>query len=43
MKAKKVYEALGDILKPKTGAEVLDQIKNLPVNKKIEHIKKMQS
>lgn len=38
-----VYESLGDILKPKGAKDVIELIKDLPVNKKIEHIKKMQS
>jgi len=42
MKAQKVYEALGDILKPKTAVEVLNQIKNMSVSEKIKRIQQMQ-
>lgn len=39
---KLVYESLGDLLKPKGAADVLDHIKNLSVDKKIEKIKEME-
>jgi len=39
---KLVYESLGDLLKPKGPADVLEQIKNLSVDRKIEKIKEME-
>jgi len=41
--SKFVSEALGDVLKPKGYADVLDTIKNLSVKKKLEELQKMKS
>lgn len=42
MKSKKIYESIGDLLKPKGVESVLKEIKDLPVSEKIEKIKTMQ-